>query len=213
MDFSLARTNMVKSQITPNGVNDPPLLDALLAIPREAFVIATHKEFAYSDYALPVSATRRSLKPLQIARLIQALTVNDGQKILVVGAGSGYEATLLARLGAEVYALESDKGLVELGQRLGDGSIEWQLGALGSGWSERAPFDGILLCGAVESVPEALLAQLAPQGRLVAIVGKPADVVMYALHVQGGKEQKTTRLFETVAFPLLAEESAAAFCL
>lgn len=213
MDFSLARTNMVKSQVAPNGVSDPPLLDALLAIPREPFVVATHKEFAYSDYALPVSAARRSLKPLQIARLIQALAVCDGQKILVVGAGTGYEATLLARLGADVFALESEKGLVELGQKLADPSVEWQVGALASGWADKAPFDGILLCGSVETIPDPLLAQLSATGPLVAIVGKPDDPVMYARHVRGGKEQKITTLFETSAFPLMAEEASRPFCL
>lgn len=213
MDFSLARTNMVKSQVAPNGVADPPLLDALLAIPREPFVIATHKEFAYSDYALPISATRRSLKPLQIARLIQALAVCDGQKILVVGAGTGYEATLLARLGADVCALEAEQGLVTLGQRLADGSIEWQVGSVVLGWPDKAPFDGIILCGSVEAIPDPLLAQLSASGQLVAIVGKSNDAVMYAVHVRGGKEQKMTTLFETSAFPLVAGEDARPFCL
>lgn len=214
MDFSLARTNMVKSQIAPNGVIDPALLDTLLAIPREPFVLSTHREFAYSDHALPMNGSRRSLKPLQIARLLQALGDVAGRSILVVGAGTGYESALLARLGAQVCALEPDETLLEQGKRLAyaDG-IRWYLGSPVLGLPEQAPFDGILVCGAVESVPESLLAQLGEQGVLAAIVGRAGDPVMQAVRIQGAKEQKMDTLFETTAFPLGTGTDTQAFRL
>ncbi len=214
MDFSLARTNMVKSQIAPNRVDNPALLEAFLSTSREPFVVDTHKEFAYSDHALPMNATRRALKPLQTARLVQSLGITAGQKILVVGAGTGYEATLLAHMGGEVFALEADPALAELGKQLTHtDAIHWQVGAMASGWPERAPFEAILLCGSVESIPNPLLAQLGTHGQLVAIVGQPGDPVMQAVRVRGNREQKTDILFETVAFPLLAEGSGQPFRL
>ncbi|MBF0462818.1 MAG: protein-L-isoaspartate O-methyltransferase [Magnetococcales bacterium] len=205
---------MVKSQIAPSGVDNLALLDAFLATPREEFVIASHKEFAYSDHALPLNAARRALKPLQIARLMQALAVDHGHKVLVVGAGSGYEAALLTRLGAVVFALESDSALVEQGRQLsGSAPVRWRLGTPELGWADRGPFDAILVCGSVETIPSALLSQLGGTGRLVAIVGKMGDPVMYAVRVQGNKEQKTETLFETVAFPLVTGEGTQPFRL
>ncbi|MEO5353224.1 MAG: protein-L-isoaspartate O-methyltransferase [Magnetococcus sp. XQGC-1] len=213
MDFSLARTNMVKSQIIPNGVDHPALLEALLTIPREPFVISTHQEFAYSDYALPINQARRSLKPLQIARLLQALGSVSGHTLLVVGAGTGYEAALLARMGAQVSALESDEALLEQGKRLAFDGIHWHSGPLLQGLSAQAPFDGILLCGAVESIPDPLLAQLGEQGQLLAILGAPGEPVMRAVRVHGAKEQTMDTLFETSAFPLLPRDDGQGFQL
>ncbi|MEO5338987.1 MAG: hypothetical protein H7837_00510 [Magnetococcus sp. MYC-9] len=214
MDFSLARTNMVKSQVAPNGVDSPVLLSAMLSTPREVFVAGGHQPFAYSDHALPLSGARRTLKPMQIGKLVQALSIAEGSKVLVVGAGTGYEATLLHTLGAVVFALETDEVLAKQGMALGQtGSIAWRVGAWEQGWSEQAPFDGILVCGAVEGLPEPLLAQLGDQGRLVAIIGKAGDVVMHAVRVQGGREQKMTTLFETIAFPLVTAGDGQPFVL
>ncbi|MEO5363675.1 MAG: protein-L-isoaspartate O-methyltransferase [Magnetococcus sp. DMHC-8] len=214
MDFSLARTNMVKSQLAPNGVDNPLLLDAFRLTPREPFVIDTHKEFAYSDHALPLDARRRALKPLQVARLLQSLTLDNGDRILVVGAGTGYEAALLASLPVTVFALESDPRLAEQGRQLTPpGSVQWHVGDLVLGWPEQAPFDGILICGAIDAIPNPLLAQLSGRGELVAIVGQPGEPVMRAVRVRGGRDQQTDTLFETVAFPLVVEEHPQSFRL
>lgn len=209
MDFSLARTNMVKSQVVPNGVNDALLLGALMGTPREPFVAATHKEFAYSDYALPMSATRRCLKPLQIAQLIQALAVKNGQRVLVAGAGLGYEAALLAHLGVQVFALESDSALVDEGkQQTASSSVKWQAGDPRLGWPDEIPFDAILLCGSVSSIPDDLLNQMSENGTLVAIVGSIEDgnegaTIMQAVRIKGRNRQQAEALFETFAFPML----------
>ncbi|WP_130471242.1 protein-L-isoaspartate O-methyltransferase family protein [Candidatus Magnetaquicoccus inordinatus] len=210
MDFALARTNMVKSQVVPNNISHHGVLDAMQSTPREPFVLPSHQMFAYSDFALPMGAVRRSLKPLQIARLLDALEITPGQKILVVGAGTGYEATLAARLGAQVYALESDAQLVAIGQTVENTQLSWHTAPLVGGWPEQAPFDGILLCGAVPAIPDALLAQRKPLGALVAIQGNEGDAVMYMVRMRGSKKEI---LGETVAFPLLAGEQNQPFVI
>lgn len=203
MDFSLARTNMVKSQVAPNRVKDQGLLSALMAIPRESFIADSHKLFAYSDHPLPMDdGSRRCLKPLQLALLIQALMVKKDQKILVVGAGTGYETAVLARMEAQVFALESDVNMADSGVKLSDTTVQWQVGPLDQGWPSEAPFDGIVLCGSVESIPDKLLDQLGDNGVLVAIRGKVGDAVMQAVRVKGRNAQHTETLFETKAFPL-----------
>ena len=219
MDFSLARTNMVKSQVVPNGVNDTLLLGALMETPREAFCATTHKEFAYSDCSLPLNATRHCLKPLQVARLIQALAITGGEKILVVGAGSGYESALLAHLGAQVFAVESDSALVEQGRQLtGSSTVEWQVGDPGLGWSDKMPFDAILLLGSVESIPDGLLNQLGETGVLVAIVGDSEDgeqghAVKQAVRIKGRNGQHSETLFETFTFSLVMGNASQRFVL
>lgn len=219
MDFSLARTNMVKSQVAPNGVSDAPILAALMETQREAFVDAAHKPFSYSDHALPLGATRRCLKPLQMARLIQALDVTPGQTILVAGAGTGYEASLLAHLGAHVFALEADATLAEQGQQLTQAaSVQWQTGDPRLGWADKISFDGILLCGSVASIPDPLLNQVSDQGVLVAIVGteesgKAGGTIMHATRIRGRNGQQAETLFETFAFPLFVESEPQRFVL
>lgn len=219
MDYSLARTNMVKSQVAPNGVGDAPLLEALMETPREVFVTETHRAFTYSDYALPLNATRRCLKPLQIALLIQALQVRTDQKILVAGAGSGYEAALLAHLGAKVFALESDPALVSQGeQHTKNAAIQWKIGEPEMGWPDKTTFDAILVCGSVTSIPDPLLNQVGENGVLTAIVGqedtrKSGGTVMHALRIRGHNGQQAETLFETFAFPLSAEKESHRFVL
>lgn len=219
MDFSLARTNMVKSQVVPNGVTNASLLGALMEIPREAYVANTHQEFAYSDACLPMNATRHSLKPLQIAQLIQALSVSSGQKILLAGAGTGYEATLLTRLGAEVFAVESDNTLADQGKKLTKSSaVQWHIGDPGRGWQEHMPFDAVLLLGSVTSIPDELLKQVSDDGVLVAIVGTEGDKkqnshIMHAIRIRGQNVQQAETLFETFAFSMSTIETPQPFVL
>lgn len=200
MDYTQARVNMVKSQVVPNLVHDTALLAGMMRIPREEFADGPHREFAYADRPLQWMASgRSSLTPLQAAWMIQAMEVKAGHRVLVVGAGSGYEAALLSSMGAEVFALESDADLAALGQTKTDSAqVHWRVASLTDGWSEEALYDAILMCGAVAVVPAKLLSQLNGQGRLVAIVGQSGDVVMQAMRVQGSQRLGDV-LFETVA--------------
>lgn len=219
MDFALARTNMVKSQVVPNGVTDGALLGAMMDTPRELFAATTHTPLAYSDSFFPLSETRRGLKPLQAARLIQALGIRGGEKILLIGAGTGYEAALLAKMNAQVFAVEANGALIDRGRQQTDGSaVVWQAGEPAEGWPDNAPFNGIVLLGSVVSIPDALLDQVADDGVLVAIVGtptpnEPGKAVMHAVRVRGRHVHKPDVLFETYAESLTEREREPAFVL
>lgn len=206
MDFQLARVNMVRSQVAPNRVTDNNLLDSLLVVPREQFVAEAYRDFAYSDYAVPLPGVegRRFLKPLQVAWLIDALQVQSGDRVLVVGAGVGYEAMVLARMGAEVFALEADPALTSQGEALCSGeSVQWRTGSLANGWPEASPFDAILICGAVDAVSNKLIGQMGKNGRLTAIVGRVGEPIMQGVRMVGiSGGDRPERLFETVADPL-----------
>ncbi|MBF0341361.1 MAG: protein-L-isoaspartate O-methyltransferase [Magnetococcales bacterium] len=203
MDFTQARVNMVKSQAVPNMVLDTALLEGLLSVPREDFAFATHRELAYSDLPVPWNdCGRRSLTPLQTGWLIQEMRLSTGDRVLVVGAGSGYECAVLAAMGMEVFALEADAELAARGEKLTDPSrVRWHAGSLDDGWSQAGRYDGILICGAVNAIPAKLTGQLQPDGFLVGIVGRAGEVNMLAVRIPGGSLKQET-LFDTVA-PLL----------
>lgn len=205
MDFALARTNMIKSQVVPFRVLDPRVHEGMYLVAREAFVDPAFQEFAYSDAPLPQKGGQRlTLKPALVGRLVEALELTEGAKVLVVGAGSGYETALLAAMGMQVFALEEDTGLAQAGQENVSGdAVQWRVGPLEQGWAENSPFDAILVCGAVAAVSNKLIGQLGRSGRLVAVVGRPGDVVMRVMRMKGisGGDRPET-LFDTMA-PIL----------
>lgn len=200
MDFATARSNMVKSQVAPNNVTDPSLLTSMVKVSREAFVDEKFQPFAYSDLSIPAGEGRRYLTPLQAARLIQALNLEPGERVLVLGAGTGYEASILANMGMQVFAVESHADLAARGQALTGEAVSWQVGELSQGWPEESPFDGVLICGAVHAVPNKPIGQLGKQGRLVAITGRTGEAVMHAVRMVGiAGGDRPERIFETTA--------------
>ncbi|MBF0424896.1 MAG: protein-L-isoaspartate O-methyltransferase [Magnetococcales bacterium] len=203
---------MMQSQVVPNRVTNPDLLAAMRMLPRERFLDAPYQEFAYSDHPIPLGTSgRRCLLPLQAAWLIQALEAGRGERVLVVGAGTGYEAALLADMGCKVHALESDPILAAIGREAtAAANVVWQVRGLAAGWPEEAPFARILFCGAVTHIPAFGRQQLTREGQLVAVVGQPNAPVMHAIRLSGsgGPEE---RLFETVVTSLPDLSPAAAF--
>ncbi|RAI45661.1 protein-L-isoaspartate O-methyltransferase family protein [Rhodoplanes roseus] len=191
MDFAAARRKMVDNQIRPNGVTDTRLLDALVAVPREHYVPAAKAAMAYMDGDLAVApvahgkADRCLLKPMVLARLIQALEIAETDRVLDLACGTGYSTAILARLAASVVGLEETPALAESAARLlasaGIGNVSVVSGPLEAGWPSGGPYDAILVNGTVDSVPRALLSQLAEGGRLVAIVGTkaPGEAILY----------------------------------
>jgi protein-L-isoaspartate(D-aspartate) O-methyltransferase len=188
-DFAAARRNMVDSQVRTSDVTDPALIAAMLAIPRERFLPAAKASLAYIDYDVPVldaahdRPARRLLKPMVLAKLIQAASPAASDHALDVGCATGYSAALLSRLVADVIALEEDAGLARAArERLseaGCANVEVVEGPLVAGWQPGAPYDVILLEGAVEILPRALCDQLREGGRLVCIRGSgPAAKAM-----------------------------------
>ena len=182
--FATARQKMVDGQVRTNDVTDTRILEAMLAIPRELFVPESRRALAYLDQDLDVSeggpAKRYMIKPVVIAKLLQAAEIAPTDKVLVVGNASGYAAALASRLAAKVTATESDSALVDRGNKilsqLGCANVALKQGAASEGDPADAPYEVILINGATEIAPERLFEQLAEGGRLVGIfaASKPA---------------------------------------
>lgn len=174
MDFDLAREIMVDSQIRPNDVTDPRLVSAFLRTPREEFVPSSRRPVAYSELEIRTSEGRSLWTPRDTGKLLKIAAAKSSDIVLVIGAGTGYEAALLSHLADTVIALEDKPALVDaMAERfaaLGLDRIAPVEGKLAEGLPEQAPFDVIYVCGMVETVPEAWGAQLAEGGRLVAVV-------------------------------------------
>ncbi len=174
MDFAQRRRNMIESQIRTNRVADERIVAAMEAIPREAFLPKPRHALAYADEAVEISSGRYLMEPMLAARLVQAADIRATDAVLLIGCGSGYLAAVLARLASAVVALESDAGLAaEAGRALaalGVDTVALVAGALAEGYPRQAPYDAIVIDGAVEDIPPALLSQLADGGRLAAIV-------------------------------------------
>jgi protein-L-isoaspartate(D-aspartate) O-methyltransferase len=162
---------MIDSQLKPCGVVSPRTVAAFHAIAREDFVPEARRGLAYVDAAQPLGHGRELMAPLSLGLLVETAAVQPGERVLVVGAGTGYSAAILAAMGARVVALESEPALAEAAraQLAGQSAIEVVEGPLEGGAPEQAPYDLILVDGAVELLPPDLIAQLAEGGRLVAI--------------------------------------------
>ncbi|MDX2211336.1 MAG: protein-L-isoaspartate O-methyltransferase [Sphingopyxis sp.] len=162
------RAAMVDCQLRTNDVIDPALIAAMGRVPREKFVPEALAAVAYIDRPIALDGTRRMNPPLVTARLLVAAEIAAGHRVLLVGAATGYAAAILQDLGAEVIALESDAALAAAARTaLGDLGVTVTTGQLAAGVPGDAPFDRIVLDGAIEQLPDALAAQLAEGGVLV----------------------------------------------
>ena len=174
MDYAVARRNMVESQLRPNRVTDPALLDALASVPRELFVPESLRDVAYVDEDIPLGRGRFLMEPMILGRLLSLSEVRPSDVALVIGAGLGYSAAVLARITSRVVALESDYDFVRRAaqtlQTLGIVNVAVLEGTLVEGAPRQAPFDVILFEGAVDRVPPAISDQLGESGRLVAVI-------------------------------------------
>lgn len=179
MEFATARRNMVECQLRTNEVTDPRVIAAMETLPRESFVPKARQGIAYVDEDLPVQPGRWLMEPLVLARLVQALELGPQDTVLDIGCGPGYDAALLGRLAASVVAVECDPDLA--GQatavlsRLAADNVAVVTAPLEEGYAAQGPYDAILFGGAVARVPEAIARQLAPQGRMVAVLREAAD--------------------------------------
>ncbi|EIM75356.1 protein-L-isoaspartate(D-aspartate) O-methyltransferase [Nitratireductor aquibiodomus RA22] len=182
IDFSQQRANMVEGQLRTSDVTSNPLLDAMGEIPREAFVPGRKKALAYIDEDIEITpaadgnGARYLMEPAAFGKLIQLADVQSSDVVLDVGSGSGYSAAVLSRLASFVVALESDEGLAGMAtealNELGCVNVAVVGGALQGGYADDAPYDVIVIGGAVDHVPQSLLDQLRNGGRLVAVIGE-----------------------------------------
>jgi protein-L-isoaspartate(D-aspartate) O-methyltransferase len=175
--FSTARQKMVDGQVRPSDVTDIRIIDAMLDVPREAFVPANQRAMAYLDLDLDVSeaasAKRFLIKPVVIARMLQAAEITETDNVLVVGCASGYAAAIVAKLAAKVTATESDPALAAKAKdvlaQIGLSNVTVQTAAAADGAPANAPYDVIVLDGATEILPDRLYQQLKDGGRLVGV--------------------------------------------
>jgi protein-L-isoaspartate(D-aspartate) O-methyltransferase len=176
-DSATARRIMVERQVLTADVHNPELLAAMLDIPRERFLPSALAEVAYVDGDIDLGNGRALLKPMVLAKLIEAAQVRSDEHVLDVGCATGYSSAVLARLAGSVVALEEDDALARTAKEtlaaVGAANVAVQNGPLTQGWPQAAPYDFILLDGATEVTPESLGRQLKPDGCLACIFGRP----------------------------------------
>jgi protein-L-isoaspartate(D-aspartate) O-methyltransferase len=182
-DFALARRNMIDGQLRPNRVTNIPILTAIADLPRERFLPAGLQSLAYADDDVPLGNGRYLMEPMILARLIQTLQPQPGDKALVVASGAGYGTALLARLVKSVVALEADATLAGSAEQtikaLGITNVQYVTGTMDAGVpAADGPYDVILIEGAVQHVPPAIVDQLAEGGRLGTVIAAPSVGVL-----------------------------------
>jgi protein-L-isoaspartate(D-aspartate) O-methyltransferase len=176
-DFAALRELMVERQIKARGLNDPLLVTALREVPREQFVSHSYGAQAYGDHPLPIEAGQTISQPYIVALMIDAAAIKPGNRVLEVGAGSGYAAAVISRIAADVIAIERQPELVTRAReriaQLGYCNVRIVKGDGTTGWPDGAPYDAILVAASGSHVPQPLIHQLAPGGRLVMPIGEP----------------------------------------
>jgi len=215
MNFEQARFNMVEQQIRPWEVLDQDVLDLLYVVPREAFVPSASKKLAFADVEIPIGEGECMWAPRVEARAMQALAVRKSDRVLEIGTGSGYLTALLARRGSHVWSLEINPALAAFGranlERHGVDNVTLETGDGARGHGTRAPYDVIVFTGSLPVLPRGIFDQLAPGGRLFAIVGDaPVMSAILAVCTAPGLASET-KLFETLAKPLANAEQPARF--
>ena len=175
-DSTQAREKMVAEQLEARGIKDARVLAAMRTVPRDRFIPAELRDHAYDDCPLPIGDDQTISQPYMVALTCEAAQLSGIQRVLEVGTGSGYEAAVLSKLAAQVITIESiphlyDRARVIL-QSVGAGNVSVRLGDGSFGCIEEAPFDAIIVSAAMPGVPATLLAQLKPDGRLVAPIGE-----------------------------------------
>ena len=199
-DFSTARRHMVDSQVRPSDVTDQRVISAMLDVARERFVPPAATALAYLDQDLAVSAARRLLKPMVLAKLLNAADLAESDRVLVVGCAMGYSAAVLAGIVGQVVALEEDASLVKAAQAALAGlpNVSVVSGPLTAGWTQGGPYDVILLDGATEVEPQGFCSQLKDGGRLLCVLGT-APNAKAMLYRRSGSELGGRAIFDAAA--------------
>ena len=208
--LQLQHERMVRAQLAERGICDVRVLDAMSRVPRHEFVPATLRQESYEDHPLPIGEGQTISQPYIVAAMLAHLALQDTDRVLEVGTGSGYVTALLSLLCAEVYSVERHAQLAALAEntldRLGYRNVKIRVGDGSLGWPEYAPFDAILVSAATPEMPPALFAQLREGGRMVVPVGPPSSQELQLIRKVDGEPEAT--FLEGCRFVPLVEGTA-----
>ena len=214
MDIEQARFNMVEQQIRTWDVLDQDVLDLLFAVRREEFVPAPYRALAFADLEIPLGDGEKMWSPKMEARVVQDLGLKPGERVLEIGTGSGYLTALVAGRGALVTSVEVNPRLASEAKanlaRAGIAPVELVVGDGARGWG-RGAYDAIVLTGSTPELPDAFLNQLAPGGRVFAVVGEPPVMMARLVRWAAPGAMVKRILFETVIDPLKNAATPARF--
>lgn len=192
-EFAEKRQIMVASQIRRRGIKDERVLAALEKVPRHLFVPVRYQRQAYSDEPLPIGMNQTISQPYIVAYMVDQLQLNGSERVLEIGAGSGYQTAVLAELSRRVFTIEIIPQLARQAKKiiaqLGYKNVEFRTGDGYLGWPEAAPFDAIIVSAAPLAIPTLLIEQLAPGGRMIVPVGEDQQDLVFLLHTGERVEQ------------------------
>jgi protein-L-isoaspartate(D-aspartate) O-methyltransferase len=196
--YMLQRKAMVEQQIKGRGIHNKKVLDALMSVERDKFVPEEYRSYSYGDRPLPIGYNQTISQPYIVAYMTEILNPGEGEKVLEIGTGSGYQAAILSLLYKEVYTVEIIKALGETAKKIldeeGYKNIKVKIGDGYQGWKEYAPFDAIIVTCAPLDIPQPLIDQLAEGGKMVIPVGQQYNQALYLLEKRNGKIHETETL-------------------
>ncbi|MBS1141956.1 MAG: Protein-L-isoaspartate(D-aspartate) O-methyltransferase:O-methyltransferase, family 3 [Proteobacteria bacterium] len=215
MNIEQARFNMIEQQIRPWEVLDPQVLDLLFVVKREDFTPPAYRNLAFADMEIPLGSGQVMLAPKIEAKMLQELGLKNTDKVLEIGTGSGYMAALLAARSEHVVTVECRPELAATAkenlERAGVANVTVEIGNGAEGWSQRGPYDAIVVSGSLPVVPASLLKQLRVGGRLAVVVGEAPVMEAQLITCTGEGVYNTVNLFETVIPALDGAEAKASF--
>jgi protein-L-isoaspartate(D-aspartate) O-methyltransferase len=215
MNIEQARFNMIEQQIRPWNVLDQDVLDLLVVVKREDFVPSAHKALAFVDTDIPLPGGESMFTPKIEARILQEVQVKKHENVLEIGAGSGYMAALLAHKARHVTTVEIRPELKTMAEvnlaRAGISNVTVELGNGAQGWTKGAPFDVIVVSGALEELPDAMLKQLKVGGRIAAIIGQAPVMTAQVVTRVSESAYDTVKVFETNVKPLVDAATVSRF--
>ena len=194
--FAAERGRMVREQLRSRGIRERSVLAAMSRVPRHRFVPSLYQDMSYADHPVPIGFEQTISQPYIVAYMTEAAEVSEGDKVLEVGTGSGYQAAILAEVGREVYTIEIIPELAERARallaELGYTKVHVRTGDGYAGWKEHAPFDAILVTAAPDHVPQALVDQLAVNGKMIIPVGSGEQEMRVITRTASGVTQEST---------------------
>ena len=209
--WAVERERMVETTIVARGIRDKAVLEAMRSVPRHRFVPPEYLGQAYADHPLPIGYGQTISQPYIVALMTELLALKPGDRVLEVGTGSGYQAAVLAAIGAEVYSVEIipelARSAAERLQALGYGQVHTAQRDGYYGWSEHAPYQGIIVTAAPDHIPQPLISQLAEGGRLVIPVGPPGFSQVLWLIERHGSEVTSRQIAQVAFVPLTGGHS------